>query len=116
MPSGIIMSSGNRATAVGPNNSGSAGTSLNTPGIAQLTQLVGNPTYDGAQLQFNFVTQSNTVTFKYIFASEEYPEFVGSINDGFAIFIQGPGIPTWTNIATLPNGTPVSINNINQKR
>lgn len=114
MPSGIIMATGNRATAVGPNNSGSAGTNLNRPGIAQLNPLAGGPTYDGAQLQFNFVTQSNVVNFKYIFGSEEYPEFVGSINDVFAFFIQGPGYPNWTNIALLPNGTPVSINNVNQ--
>ncbi|UPT66951.1 MAG: choice-of-anchor L domain-containing protein [Sphingobacteriales bacterium JAD_PAG50586_3] len=114
MPSGIIMTTGNRATAIGPNNSGSAGTDLPNPGIAQLNALAGGPTYDGAQLQFNFVTQSNVATFKYIFGSEEYPEFVGSVNDVFAFFIQGPGYPNWTNIALLPNGTPVSINNVNQ--
>ncbi len=113
LPSGIIMTTGNRITAVGPNNIGSAGTDLPNPGIAQLNALAGGPTYDGAQLQFNFVTQSTSVNFKYVFASEEYPEFVGSINDVFAFFIQGPGFPNWTNIALLPNGQAVTINNVN---
>lgn len=115
LPSGIIMSTGNRNIAVGPNNSGGAGTDFPNPGIAQLNPLAGTQTYDGAQLQFDFVTQSNVVNFKYQFASEEYPEYVGSINDVFAFFINGPGFGGWTNIALVPGtGQPVSINNVNQ--
>lgn len=113
--SGIIMCTGNINTAPGPNNSNSAGTNLNRPGFPQLNGIAGATTYDGCQLQFDFVPLSNTITFRYIFASEEYPEFVNSgFNDAFAFFINGPGFGTWTNLALVPNTTlPVTIDNIN---
>jgi hypothetical protein len=54
----------------------------------------------------------------FVFGSEEYPEFVsGSFNDGFGIFISGPnpagGNYNNYNIARLPNGQLVSIDNVN---
>lgn len=116
LTSGIILSSGNRANALGPNNSGSSGTSLGTPGFVELNAIAGSATYDGAKLQFNFVPQSNSITFKYVFASEEYPEFVnGGYNDAFGFFINGPGYGGFTNLALVPGtGLPVTINNVNQ--
>ncbi len=116
LPSGIILSTGNRSTAVGPNNSSSAGTALGTPGFVELNGIAGSATYDGARLQFNFVPQSSTITFKYVFASEEYPEFVNSgYNDAFGFFINGPGYGGFTNLALVPSTSlPVTIDNINQ--
>lgn len=121
--SGIIMASGNVITAVGPNNSGSAGTSLGIPGDVLLNSLVApNVTYDAAILEFDFVPLSDTIKFRYVFGSEEYPEYVGSsFNDVFGFFVSGGYDPvTWTpfvnrNIAIIPNtvSTPVSINNVN---
>jgi gliding motility-associated-like protein len=54
----------------------------------------------------------------FVFGSEEYPEFVtGSFNDGFGIFITGPnpagGNYNNYNVARLPNGQLVSIDNVN---
>jgi gliding motility-associated-like protein len=121
-PSGIILASGNVSTAIGPNNNGSAGTSLGTPGDALLNSLITTPTYDAAILQFNFVPLSDTIKFRYVFGSEEYPEYVNSsFNDVFGFFVSGGYDPiTWTpfnnkNIAIIPNtvSTPVSINNVN---
>ena len=68
-----------------------------------------------SRLEFDFETCSDTVQFNYVFASEEYPEYVNeNVNDLFAFFISGPGIPGGTqNIAVLPNGGGVvSIDNI----
>lgn len=99
---------------VGPNNNGAAGTIWNLPGDASLTNIIGDNTNDGAILEFDFIPQGDTVRFNYVFASEEYIEFVGSINDVFAFFISGPGIAGTENIAIVPGANvPVSIANIN---
>lgn len=117
--SGIIMTTGtvinNGNGPQGPNNNANAGFDNGSGGLTQLSDLVGGTaTYNAAVLQFDFIPYSDTVRFKYSFASEEYPEYVGSkFNDVFAFFISGPGISGQQNIAKLPNGTPVTINNVN---
>lgn len=89
------------------------------PGIPQLNNLAGGvSTFDGATLQFSFVPESSPVTFRYVFASEEYPNFAPPLsfgyNDAFAFFISGPGIVGEQNIALIPGtATPVTINNLN---
>ncbi len=122
--SGIIMSSGNVIDAVGPNNMMGTSTAFdNNPVTAQhphLAALVqGIPLYDVCYLEFDFIPESDTVEFRYVFASEEYPTFVGtSYNDVFAFFITGPnpagGNYDHENIALVP-GTNlfVAINNVN---
>lgn len=66
-------------------------------------------TYDAVSLEFKFKTSSGNVEFEYIFASEEYPEFVGrEFNDAFALFIDDE------NVAVLPDSDEVvSINTVN---
>ena len=128
LTSGIVMTTG---TVVGndgprgPNNSESAGMDNGYAGNNLLDQIIaketpaGNSpksTFNAATLEIQFTPMSDTVKFKYVFGSEEYPEFVGSeFNDLFAFFIAGPGISGQKNIALLPNGTPVTINNVNDK-
>ena len=99
----------------GPNTSGSAGMDNGAPGYAPLTALAGATTYNAAILEFDFVPQSDSVHFRYVFGSDEYPEFVdGGFNDAFAFFISGPGFGGTYNMATIPGGGgPVSIDNIN---
>ena len=119
--SGIILSSGDTRDASGPNTSGSTSTTcppnIHDPQLATIT----SPTAvnDCAVLEFDFIPQSDTIEFRYIFASEEYPEFVNSTyNDAFGFFITGPnpngGNYLNQNIALIP-GTiaPVTINNVN---
>lgn len=117
--SGIVMTTGtvlnNGDGPQGPNNKESSGTDNGAPGINLLTNLVdGTSTFNATILEFDFVPFSDTVSFNYVFGSEEYPEFVGSsFNDVFAFFISGPGIAGQQNIAKLPNGAAVTINNVN---
>src|SRR5690606_24494876 len=58
---------------------------------------------------FDFETTTGDLFFSYVFASEEYNEYVNtSVNDVFAFFVDG------VNIALIPGtSTPVSINTVN---
>ncbi len=106
---GIILTSGNATYAVGPNNSTNKGIGNGTPGDAQLSTLSGGTTYDASILAFDFTTTSSDLFFNFVFASEEYPEFVNSnVNDVFGFFVDG------NNIALIPGTTtPISINTVN---
>lgn len=78
-------------------------------------------------LEFDFIPNSDAVTFNYIFASQEYPSFTCSqYNDIFGFFLSGPGIAgpfsnNAENIALVPDPndptqyttTPVIINTVN---
>ena len=108
--SGVVLSSGDIANGIGPNDSDSAGTCNVRPGDADLNALLGEgqTTEDAAVLEFDFVPATSNVSFRYVFASDEYNEFVNSINDIFAFFIDGQ------NVALIPSTTtPVSINTVN---
>lgn len=115
MPSGVILCTGPVTLAPGPNNDGGAGQDNGQPGNSQLNGLAGAQTHNAIVLEFDFIPLSNTIEFDYVFASEEYPEFVNSgYNDAFAFFISGPGIAGQQNIALIPGtGTPVTIDNVN---
>ena len=115
---GIILSSGDISLAEGPNNDNESGRSFgmesNDP---DLRRLATSTLYDVTGIEFDFVPIDNRVTFRYVFASEEYCEFVTtSFNDVFGFFVSGPGINGnfsngGINLATLdPNNEPVSIN------
>lgn len=122
LTSGMILCTGKATVALGPNNNDDATVSTSVPvqGDPDLALVSGSNTIRNiAVLEFDFVANGNTVAFQYIFASEEYPEFVNSLfNDVFGIFVSGPGITgpysgNAKNIALVPGNIPVSINNIN---
>jgi len=105
---GVILTSGSAAGAIGPNNNGGFTVDNSGGSDAQLSALSGQNTFDAAVLEFDFIPVAATVSFQYVFGSEEYNEFVGSFNDVFAFFLNG------TNIALVPGtNTPVSVNNVN---
>lgn len=126
LTSGIILTTGTVKNEVGgiggaqrgpfgPNDIGSAGKANGQPGFGPLTTLAGVETHNAAILEFDFIPLSDTVRFRYVFGSDEYPEFVGEgFNDVFAFFISGPGFVGMHNMAQIPGvGGPVSIDNIN---
>ncbi len=117
---GVLITSGNINIAPGPNTLTSAGLDLGLGGDPQLATLIpGYTVYDASVLEFDFRPISDTLRFRYVFASDEYPEFSGSnYNDVFGFFVTGPnpagGNYTNYNIALIPGTTtPVSINNLN---
>ncbi len=124
LTNGIVLTTGTAAMAIGPNNSVSAGFCNNTSSSdPQLVAIEPQATYDLCVLEFDIVPECSQLTIRFVFGSEEYPEFVNaSFNDAFGFFISGPGptpacTPNFynnTNVATLPNNvTPVSIDNVN---
>lgn len=120
---GIILSTGNAIIAKGPNDQKQATLPTSAPfeGDTDLSILTNNqPIRNVAVLEFDFVPVGNKLTFNFVFASDEYPEFVNdTYNDNFGFFISGPGITgpysgNAKNIALIPTTSlPVSINNLN---
>lgn len=113
---GIVLSSGSAADVVGPNLADSTSTDWTLPGDADLNTLSGFTTYDAAVLEFDFTPTANQVVFSYVFASDEYPEWVNTpYNDVFAFMVNGTNYATVRQVAGDPNSpfVPVAVNNIN---
>ena len=101
---GIILSSGDIANVVGPNVEDGITGDNQLPGDTDLTTLAGADTFDASVLAFDFVPTTSTISFHYVFASDEYNEFVNDVfNDVFAFYVNG------TNCATV--GAPPAIVN-----
>jgi len=112
MDSGIIITNGTITLADGPDckagvvSDGACTTynytttdgwpSANTYNDSDLANLIGtthNNTYSCARLEFDFVANSDSVEFQYVFGSNEWPHYVGSkYLDDFGSFLSGPGI------------------------
>ncbi|MFZ5554481.1 MAG: choice-of-anchor L domain-containing protein [Bacteroidota bacterium] len=126
--SGLILSTGHVDSIQGPNSKPSYTSEGVFPeskellkalkkGDKDLKKLCRSKTTDITVIEFDFVPQQNVLEFRYVFASDEYPEYAGSMfNDVFGFFIKGPGIKkSKSNLAVLPDKkqTPITINNVN---
>lgn len=119
--SGLILSSGGVSVAVGPNNTNE----IMVPSTCEayydedLAHIASGTTTDVAVLEFDFVPWDNTLTFSFVFGSEEYMEWVGwDYNDVFGFFVDGinpaGGFYEHQNMALIPGTTEVvSIDNVN---
>lgn len=110
---GIILTSGSALNLPSANTMSPWSTAYYNPGDPLLA--FAGTTYDACRFEFDVIAYDSSLSFNYVFASEEYNEYVGSptINDAFGFFISGPGIVGQQNIAVLPNGNQVSIQNVN---
>lgn len=86
-----------------------ASTDLQSPGDDDLSSKAGYPTFDAAAYEVVVVPTGPNLHVKYLFASEEYPEWVGSpFNDVMAVYVNGQ------NCAFVPGtSSPVAVNTIN---
>lgn len=124
---GLLLTTGNAGAAVGPNGSGSFTNNMPaTPNVSfdpHLNDIAAGTVTNGIVLEFDFIPSGDTLVFNYMFGSDEYPEYSPSnYNDAFGLFLWGPGISGphllagypngGANIATIPGGIPVTINNI----
>ena len=94
LESGIVLSTGEVEFVKEP-NSGTATISGNTSASTvvdeALETLAGVKVVDIAKFELEFVPSADLLSFRYVFASEEYPNFVcGNRNDVFGFFISGP--------------------------
>ena len=129
---GVILGSGLPNGAAGPDTTDSESYDFGEPGDSDLNALLANAdsstcnsetserrrilveggieSFDACVFEIEFTIESTKqLAFTYSFGSEEYIEYVcSSYNDVFGLFVDGE------NIALLPNGTPVTINNVNQ--
>jgi gliding motility-associated-like protein len=114
---GIILSTGRAVSAgntVNTNilNEGEDNWGTNT----DLENALGiSNTFNATSIEFDFVSISNLIQFRYILASEEYfGNFPCQYSDGFAFLIKQAGTTDpYTNIAVIPETTiPVNTNTI----
>lgn len=125
---GLILGSGDVTMASQPNTGtgSSSGGSGATGSDTDLASITPNQIWDECVVEFDFVPVGDSISFSYVFASEEYPEYVcGSVNDAFGFFLSGPnpagGTYNAQNLALIPDplnpsvytSTPVSINTVN---
>jgi len=125
MHGGIMLATGHVFVAQGPNFSqttsiGGGYAGMMDPDLQQVLipqQLLQS---DAAILTLALVPLGDSLQLRYVFASEEYNEWVCTAkNDAVGMFLSGPGINgTFSNgginMATLPGtGLPVMVNTVN---
>ncbi|MCV6592653.1 MAG: Hint domain-containing protein [Silicimonas sp.] len=113
---GVILSTGDvRAfTSTGSQSNFRSNTTSSNSGPNNdplFNALAGGSTFDASYLEVDFTPDPgvNFITMEFVFSSEEYPEYAGSIyNDMVGVWIDG-------NVVPLAAGTGVaSVGNINQ--
>lgn len=116
---GIVLSTGRASNTQGPNNSLSDdGQNMGWDGDQDLQQALGlSNSFNATVLEFDFVPQGNSISFDYIFSSEQYLSNPSSnqcnFTDGFAFLLKEDGTTTYSNLAVIPNtNTPVKVNTV----
>lgn len=123
--SGIVMSTGNVLNVSGDGLETDPGWTTTQTATANDLRILAqqnsgtSSVHDVAVLEFDFVPSSANTQFRYVFGSNEYPNYNCSVyNDVFAFFISGPGISgpfsgNSKNVALIPGtNLPVCIVNI----
>ena len=119
---GLILATGGVSVAVGPNDREdkivrtTCGQYIDE--TLESISYAPDSVFDMSVLEFDFVPWDSVVSFSYVFASEEYLEWVGSFyNDVFGFFVTGPnpegGEYQNQNMALIPGTVEtVSINSV----
>ncbi len=117
---GVTLTTGNASRLNKPESYFMDTNYLTTCSDAQLTSLEPLATNDCCILEFDVVPSCNTLSVRFIFGSEEYPDYAppnAGVNDVFGFFVTGPnptgGNYTNKNIAILTGTTICSIDNVN---
>ena len=115
--SGIVLSTGRLSNVEGPNTTLSDDDAANWTGDNDLeTVLNESNTYNATIIEFEFTSAANLVSFRYLFASEEYQQ--GNPNtckfsDLFGFLIREASDQVYTNIALVPDTQiPVKVTTV----
>lgn len=111
---GIILSTGNVDDAAGPNDQIYTSGDADWPGDNDLRSATGTGNlFNASFIQFDFMPSTNSISFNFLFASEEYSDnFQCTFSDVFA-FILTDSNGMSTNLAVVPGTeTPVSATTI----
>ncbi|WP_452222982.1 choice-of-anchor L domain-containing protein [Lacinutrix chionoecetis] len=114
---GIVLSTGRLSNVPGPNNSLSDDDAPNWNGDPDLEiALQENNTTNATIIEFEFTTIANQISFRYIFASEEYQDGDSSTcqySDLFGFLIKPSTAQQYQNIALVPGTqTPVKVTTV----
>ncbi|MDR0971275.1 MAG: gliding motility-associated C-terminal domain-containing protein [Bacteroidales bacterium] len=122
LDSGLVIATGSiqlaAQTASGSTYSSPASNSYEAVGATPLYLMlqsmnITDPLNDIGCLTMDFTTQGEEVSFKYVFASDEYPTYVcSSYNDAFGFFISGPFEEDNTLVIDVPDGLRYQNRNI----
>jgi len=113
--SGVVLSTWTSSQSIGPFVRNQGGGSNSWLGDPDLDQALNIKSINATYLEFDFIPLTNTISFNYIFASNEYQDdFPCRYSDGFAFLIKQKGSAApYQNLAVIPNTTtPISSTNI----
>ena len=115
--SGLVLSTGRLINTQGPNTTLSDDDAPNWVGDNDLETILNEPnTLNATLIEFDFTTIADQVSFRYIFASEEYQENdpnTCQYSDLFGFLIRPINSQQYTNIALVPNTqTPVKVTTV----
>jgi gliding motility-associated-like protein len=115
--SGLVLSTGKLINVQGPNTTLSDDDAPNWIGDNDLETILNEPnTINATLIEFDFTTIADQVSFRYIFASEEYQENnpnTCQFSDLFGFLIRPMNDTQYTNIALVPNTqTPVKVTTV----
>lgn len=111
---GIILSTGNIASAPGPNaniqNAGTGNWEGDSDVLAVMQQVATGTitSLNATKLEFDFTAVSNQINIDYIFAAEEYGLYQCMYSDAFVILLTDLSNSTSQNLAVIP-GTTVPV-------
>ena len=127
---GVVLATGGVESISPGEFSGGVGYGNTDEDLSEQLQMIGMGGYNlnnTIVLEFDFIPDTNFISFQYVFASNEYTTYTCSqFNDIFGLFLSGPGIygpftNNGINLALVPDSnnsgeftnTPVGINTIN---
>ncbi len=111
---GVMLSTGRLTGFTNSNGQSnqSTSTSSNTSGQnnnSDFNAIAGASTFDASYLDVDFIPTTDTLSMQFVFSSEEYPEYSGSIyNDVVGVWVNGQHVDLSINFAST------SVSNVNQ--